>query len=238
MTASDGVQLFLLGGFELRCRGSEVRVPSGSERVLAFLALHDRPPTRGHVAGTLWPESPEIRALGSLRSALWHLRRADAGLVESYGHHLVLPARLQSDVRELVELAGRVMHRPVDPAILDADITHLGKELLPGYWDSWLVIERERIRQVALTTLERLGELLLQHGRAAEAMFAGLAAVGADPMRETANLLLVRAYLATGNRGDAIRHAARYRECLLRDLSLEPNGQFTAALESGCLRPA
>lgn len=232
MTDAAGFQLFLLGGFELRRAGATVRLAPTAERVLAFLALHDRPATRAYLAGSLWPEVSEARASGNLRNALWNLRRVDPGLVSGYGHHLGLTSSLWSDIGELAGLALRVRARPPDPALLDADISALGRELLPGYWDSWLVIERERLRQVAITTLERLGQLRLEHGRAAEAVLAALAAVGADPLRETSNLLVVRAHLACGNRVEAIRHLARYREALRRELSIEPDPRFTAAVDA------
>ena len=63
------LQVELLDGFALRARVS-VDLPLSAQRVVAFLALHDRPLLRLHVAGVLWPETSEDRAFASLRTAL------------------------------------------------------------------------------------------------------------------------------------------------------------------------
>ena len=69
------VRLNLLRGFELWCDGERVTLPMSAQRVLAFLALHDRPVLRLYVAGSLWLDASEERSYANLRSALWRLRR-------------------------------------------------------------------------------------------------------------------------------------------------------------------
>src|SRR5260221_11653750 len=75
------LQLGLLRGFELRLNGELIQLPLSSQRVLAFLALHDRPLQRLYVAGMLWLDASEERANGSRPTALWRLRRPRPGLV-------------------------------------------------------------------------------------------------------------------------------------------------------------
>ena len=68
------IRLHLLGGFRLLHGNAPVVVPRGLQRVLALVGL--RPgTTRSHLAGLLWPDNPEERALSSLRTALWRLRQ-------------------------------------------------------------------------------------------------------------------------------------------------------------------
>src|SRR4029450_1913692 len=67
--------LVLLDGFELRCQAEPVPRAMTAQRLLAFLALHNRPLPRSHVAGTLWLDTTEEHATASLRSVLWRLRR-------------------------------------------------------------------------------------------------------------------------------------------------------------------
>ena len=69
------MRLSLLSGFELACEGDPVAVPMSAQRLLALLAVHPHPLLRPYVAGTLWPDTSETRAHGSLRSALWRLHR-------------------------------------------------------------------------------------------------------------------------------------------------------------------
>ena len=93
--APASARLTLLGGFDLVCDGVPVALPMSAQRVIAFVATHDRPIQRAYVAGSLWLETPESRAHANLRSALWRLQRARRTLVETNGQQLRLsPARL------------------------------------------------------------------------------------------------------------------------------------------------
>ena len=50
----------------------------------------------------------------------------------------------------------------------------------------------------------------------------GITVLVAEPLRETAHVLVMNAYLASGNRADARRCYDRYRDLLRRELNLEP----------------
>ena len=63
------VQVELLGAFRLAVDGIDVDLAAGSQRLVALLALRGRC-SRSRVAGTLWPDSTEQRALGCLRTAI------------------------------------------------------------------------------------------------------------------------------------------------------------------------
>ena len=71
--------VLLLGPFQVQQHGTTVtRFQADKVRaLLAYLALEaDRPHTRAALAGLLWPEQPEERALPNLRQALVRLRQA------------------------------------------------------------------------------------------------------------------------------------------------------------------
>ena len=86
----EGAYLSLLEGFELRLNGVPIELPLGAQRLIAFLALHNRPLQRGFVAGNLWLESSEERAGANLRSALWRLHRHGREFVHSRAGRLSL----------------------------------------------------------------------------------------------------------------------------------------------------
>ena len=87
-------------------------------------------------------------------------------------------------------------------------------DLLPGWYDEWVVAEREHFRQLRLHALEKLCEQLTDEGRFGEAVEAGLVAVSGEPLRESAHRVLIRAYLKEGNRGEAIRQYEACRQVL------------------------
>ena len=145
-------RLTLLGGFELADDGEPVVVPMSAQRVIAFIALHDHPLQRAYVAGSLWLDSPEARAHANLRSALWRLGRHGRGLVDTRDQQLRIDVDVSVDVRD-IETDIRGMLAGSDVA-LSASL--LSADLLPDWYDDWVVLERERFRQLRLHALEAL----------------------------------------------------------------------------------
>src|SRR4051794_18622791 len=64
------VEIALMRGFGLVHHQEPISLPLTAQRVVAFVALRERPTLRLHVASTLWIDLPERRALANLRSAL------------------------------------------------------------------------------------------------------------------------------------------------------------------------
>ena len=90
--APSEVVLHLLAGFGVDVDGEEVPLPGSAQRLVAFVALHERPVLRPYAAGTLWLDWPEARAAGNLRSALWRIQRNTPELVSADAHMLRLAA--------------------------------------------------------------------------------------------------------------------------------------------------
>lgn len=213
-----GPHLTLLNAFELRCEGRLVPLPRPAQRLLAFLALQDRPVLRTFVAGTLWLESPENRAFGSLRSALWRARRCGHELIEATTTQLRLASSVAVDVRETIAWARDVLEGSTEPGISG----HVG-DLLPDWYDDWVLFERERLRELRVRALEFLCAELTTAGKFHQAFEAGLAAVEDEPLRESAHRSLIMVHLAEGNQAEAIRRYRLYRALLQDQLGLEPS---------------
>lgn len=222
--------LRLLGGFELRHRDEVVALPLSAQRLAAFLALHDRPLQRVHVAGTLWIDSSEDQANANLRTALWRLRRAGPEIVAGTSTQLVLSPAIPLDVRETAIRAHRALGDSPDADDLDR-LAQVG-ELLPDWYDEWVVIERERLRQVCVHALERLSADARAEGRFAQATDAGLAAVAFEPLRESAHRVVIEAHLAEGNAGEAVRQYELFARLLRTRLGLEPSPQMQVLVGS------
>jgi DNA-binding SARP family transcriptional activator len=220
--------LALLKGFELTDDGERVAVPLSSQRLMAFLALNQRPLPRVYVAGTLWTDSSDEHSSGSLRSALWRLQRPGYKLLEVNGDHICLARQVEVDVRKVELVARRLMDGREAVTTDDVHTMTCGGELLPGWYDDWILVERERIRQLRLHALETMCMRLVQQQRLAEAILAGLSAVEGEPLRESAHRTLIKAYLAEGNCAEAVRQFRCYRELLHKELALEPSTELVA----------
>lgn len=218
------LRLQLLEEFTLEHHGTPRPVPVGIQRVLAFLALSG-PTHRCVVAGTLWPEVAEDHALASLRTSIWRMNRMLPGVILTQGMRLSLPTTLSVDSRDQEQFMTRLLRERVqDPDWIIAGIDHLwGGELLPGWYDDWLVFERERLTQLRLHALEHAAAVLTRRGRLDSALQLALEAVRTEPLRETANAALIDVYLSEGNVSDALHRYDAFRELLRRELDLAPS---------------
>ena len=158
------LELRLLGQFDVRVGEASVTIPSRSaQSLLAYLALS--PGTahrRERLAGLLWPDLGEASARAALRQGLWRVRKA-------------LEARLPSGVHYLVADDLTVAFNPkcaywLDAAALDAatSVEELQDalpgyrgELLPGFYDEWVLRERERLESVFERKISRLLDFLI-----------------------------------------------------------------------------
>jgi DNA-binding SARP family transcriptional activator len=226
--SSSPHRLYLLGSFELRCAGEPVQLPMSAQRALVFVALHGRPVRRSLVAGTLWMDTKEALAGASLRSALWRLRHPGHPLIEASPTHLRLAADLWVDYRDAVEQAQGLCAGacPRDQVADGPLLESLSCDLLPDWWDEWVLLERERYRQLRLHALEALCASLAAEGRFAHAVAAGLAAVACEPLRESAHRLLVQVHLQEGNRAEALHQYGICRQLLRDELGLQPSSSL------------
>ncbi|MEU5566093.1 AfsR/SARP family transcriptional regulator [Micromonospora musae] len=223
------VSLHLLGGFQLLHGDTPVVVPRGLQRVIALIGL--RPgATRCQLAGLLWPDAAEERALSSLRTALWRLRQDPCCPLTVSADTVRLDPAVRLDVDELVGTAGRVRDGD-DPRNATGALAAGRHDLLPGWYDDWVLLERERLRQLRLHMLEQVAGQHLAAGRHGEALQAALEAMAAEPLRETPHRLVVRIHLAEGNAFEAVHAFYVYRDLLRRELRLEPSAAMCALLD-------
>jgi DNA-binding SARP family transcriptional activator len=221
--------LQLLDGFVLRWDGEVVELPLGTQRLVAFLAIHGKPLLRTFVAGSLWLEKSEERSHANLRSTLWRLRQPVGELVQARGAHVRLTPLLTIDLHRAVDLARAGIGSSDLPSSEEIDLLMAG-DLLPDWYDDWVVLERERLRQLRLNALESLCHQLTATRRYAAAVEVGLAAVAAEPLRETAHRALIVAHLAEGNRAEAMRQFQIYSDLIWEELGVGPSPQLLQAM--------
>lgn len=231
---SPTIEVSLLNGFEMRVDGHARSLPPSAQRLVAFLALQPRPRPRSFVAASLWLDATDERAAASLRSALWRLRGTGHPILESSGSTLGLRPGVRVDVAEFVALADAIVYG-VERVLGVGRVSHLAVlrgsgELLPGWYEDWVSLERERLRQLRQHALERLCVELTHEGHPGLAVQAGLAAISEDPYRESAHRALILAHLADGNQAQALRHYSAFEAHLRRDLGLEPSERLREVL--------
>jgi DNA-binding SARP family transcriptional activator len=221
--------LSLLGGFRIGAHVGPDGLPLPAQRLVACLAVQRGRGTRDFLAESLWPRRTRDLARLNLRQAAYQERRA--------AHHLISASRaelwLSPSVTVDLDLVGAGLRRLLAPgadAAVDLEDSDLVDDLLPTWDEPWLGAERERFRELRLRGLEVLSERSLGQGDWARAIGAALAVIEADPLRESARALLIRAHLGQHNLASAFRVLDAYRELLRRELRLEPSPELTHLL--------
>ena len=195
LSGQQPTTLALLGGFHLVVDGEQRMLTPSGERLVALLALQG-PMTRSCAAGTLWPLVPESSALPRLRTCLWRINERAPDVVVATRSTVCLDPRIQVDVRSAPPAGGATQpsHEP----------TYAG-DLLPFWDDDWLLVERERLRQIRLHELDLEATRLVGEGHFGPALAAAYAALGADPYRESALQTILAVHRAEGNGSEAER---------------------------------
>lgn len=224
---TSSVQLRLLGRFAVAVDGSPVAVSRTGQRLLTRVALNDGAEERGALAGALWPDHTWSRAQANLRGAVWRLPAALHRRLVLGAGRLAFDGDWDVDLHAAEQLAGAAGPDPCPPAqSLPASLFR--HDLLPDWDEPWLLVHRERYRQLRLHALEDLARQHLEAGRPFHATDCALLAIASEPLRESAQRLLVRSHLAAGNRAAAWASYEQFRQLLADELGVQPSPELTA----------
>ncbi len=231
------LELRFLGQFAILHNGEAVRLTSRpAQSLLAYLCLHAGASFRREkLAGLLWPETSDANARNNLRQALWRIRKAlesdDAGQDYLLADDLSIAFKPGAPYWLDVEVLTQPLEPDAPAPQLAQVVAVYGGELLPGFYDEWTVLERERLQSIFEQRIGRLLERLLEDRDWSQAVHWSeqWIALGASP--EPAYRALMIAHAATG---DLATMRAAHQRCvaaLRRDLGVEPSEQTTTLYE-------
>jgi predicted ATPase/DNA-binding SARP family transcriptional activator len=235
----------LLGGLQVR-RGD--RVLAGLQRqqpalLLAYLAFHaPSPRSRDTLADLLWPEADLETGRHNLRSVLHALRRLLEPTDTSPGSVLVAdhttvrlqPAAVTTDVLEFraaLADAARAQSPQRRAASLAAAVDLYRGELLPDFYEPWVLTERPPLAEAYLAALHRLALEREQAGDLEGALDAAQRAISADPLREEAHYDVMRLYAAAGQPQSVLRQYQELERVLREELEETPSAEARALAE-------
>ncbi|WP_411376277.1 AfsR/SARP family transcriptional regulator [Arthrobacter sp. MPF02] len=214
-------ELDLMQSWQLRQGGSTLHVAARQQRLIAALAVRG-PSLRTYIAGMLWPEYPEAKALESLRVTVHLVSRQLPGLLVKDGALLSLHHEVDVDLH-----AVRLI---LKEAALPGGTTAAGRlqelrdlEFLPGWYEDWVLFEQGRLRHDRLRAFSLLSRQFAGQGNHEAAAEAAIAALAIEPLYESAVRVLVAAELAQGNVASAMLAYEKYREQLSEDMGVTPS---------------
>jgi len=219
------LEIALFGSVTVRVHGKEVSpLPSRkSAYLLALLALrHEREIERNYLAGLLWPDSEQEKALFNLRQTLLHVRQtlgSEAGRITAPTRHT-----LRLDVRDAVVdvMAFDVALAQGGPEGWRASVVLYRGPLLEGCDEEWVFPARHEREYAFLQALEQLAEHVAHAGDHTAAAGYLRRVIAADPLREGAYRSLMQVYVAGGEYAQATHLYRELRLLLHRDLNTTP----------------
>lgn len=228
------IQLF--GGYSIVVRGVDLlsgRRNTRAALLLAYLLLkRGRRQRRDYLANLFWMDSSETQARTNLRRQLSLLRKQMpelAACISDDGTYLSWRMECQQtvDVYEFEAALDSIgaLAEADQAAIVNAlkhAISLYTGELLPAHYDDWVLGERHRLHTAYLNALSWLSQLLEASGQMQEAIHYAELLLRADRLRETSHLLLMRLYVAVGDRAQAYKVYADCARLLIDELGVGP----------------
>src|SRR5512133_2766539 len=146
------LEVRLLGCFEITQGQKTVNLNSrAAQSLFAFLILNAGTAYRREkLAGQLWADSTEDSARDYLRHALWRLRKALHPVSASSGlqaNDLTISFDAASDYWLDVKALRDVDENGSSAGLMEALEAYKG-ELLPGFYDEWVVQERGELQEL------------------------------------------------------------------------------------------
>jgi len=215
-------QLSLLQTWKLRRDSCILHVAARQQRLITALAIHG-PRPRSYLVGLLWPESCETRALESLRVSLHLVSRQAPGLLVNGGAELALSDSVDVDLRRVRASIRELSESGVGGKAASSLSLLREAELLPGWYDDWVLFEQSRLLQDRLRAFHIIGRESLARGDFEVALEASEAALELEPLYESAVGLLIQAQRRQGNNAAALRAFENYRAKLHEDMGLVPS---------------
>lgn len=209
---------------------------SKDQELLSYLLIHrDRPHSREALASLLWADTSTEKSKKYLRQALWHLHAAlnsDNGndvLVVDHDWLTLNPcSNLWTDVADFERafsgaegIAGRQLDTEKALALKDA-VSLYNDDLLPGYYQDWILFERERLQNMYLLMLDKLIVYLQFRGEYEVAQGHAATILRYDPARERTHRQLMHLYSLAGDRTSALRQFERCAQALKQELGVRP----------------
>jgi len=243
----------LLGGINIHLDGEAIsRFRSQTElALLAYLAHNGQVHNRETLADLLWDADSTERALSNLRTVLTRLRK-------QVGDHLIV-------TRKTIAVSQSV-HQQTDSARFQTLLAGVGREgsagsmhqlsqgldlyrgeFMAGFslpnaprFNDWLVVEQERLRQLALNGFRQLADWQEAQGSFAAGIHTIQRWLALDAWDETARQKLFRLLAYDGRSSEALNAYEKYKDHLQKEISIAPDPDTIAlyhSIQDGSLAP-
>ena len=236
----SSLEILLLGAFQLRKGGQPIDLPGRRERaLLAYLAVPaGESRSREKLAGMLWSERGDKQARDSLKQAMLRLRKIvdgeqPAALLSDREFVTLDPALVSIDVAEFERLVADGSPEAIAQAmsLYRGDLLD-GLETKDPAFEEWLLMERQRLRDLARNALARLLARQMADGSPDQGAATARRLVQLDPLHEDAHRALMRIYAEQGQTALALKQYQMCRDKLQAELGVKPEAETERLYQS------
>lgn len=229
---ASNLSLKLLGGSQIFLNGRPLRelTAAKSRAILFYLAVTNRPASRDALAGLLWPEMPDADAKTNLRQALNKLNKLLPHQLAITRQEVGLrpEAAVTLDVATF-ESAWQAGEREQDMGQLRNAAALYQGDFLDGFhildaepFEEWVLLERERLRGLALQTFHALASYYtLRRETALGLQYTGRL-LQLEPWREETHQQMMRLLAWDGQVTAALAQYNTCKKMLAEELGIEP----------------
>lgn len=239
------LRIRLLGGLLIESDGRIFpRIPSRPGRSLfAYLVLNrDRQIARDHLAGLFWPEMADNQARRRLSQALWQIQTLFTAEGAGGSYLLTTPGTVRFNPASDYWLDVEVFEAATDslkegqgyddPAPLAEAVALYRGDLLAGFYDDWVQVDQQRLRQRYFRALAHAANLHKSRGEFEEALVYARRLALLDSLREDAHRDVMRLCLLAGRANEALLQYEVCYSALADELGAEPEKVTTELFES------
>jgi len=239
------LQIHLFGQMQaIWSNGQPLRLPPSTQSLFAYLILfHERSHSREVLTNLFWENSPLKNARRCLSTTLWRLKKElpenASGLIVSDTGNLQFSHtnRQWIDILIFEEKANYGLRLPLEKMCvegvtsLEEAVTLYRGDLLDGYYDEWVLRERERLHLLYLRTLSRLMRYYGEQGQLVKGIAYGQRLLAVDSLREQIHRELMLLYMKNGERSLAIQQYEACRRVLANELGITPMSETQSLYE-------
>jgi predicted ATPase/DNA-binding SARP family transcriptional activator len=219
----------LLGQFSIHVDDHPVEIPSRPAQALfAYLILNAGTAYRREkLAGLLWPDTDEVKARNNLRHSLWRVRKV-LGANYLHADDLTIAFNADADYELDVVALERETRSETSTDSLIVEVSSYSGEFLPGFYENWIALERERLQATFERKMEELIERLIIERRWPETIEWAERWIALGQVPEAAYRALLIAHFYLGNTANIALVYQRCAAALQKELDVEPAEQTRA----------
>ncbi|MEZ5429011.1 MAG: tetratricopeptide repeat protein [Pyrinomonadaceae bacterium] len=221
--------------------------------LLAYLAFYNQSShPREKLIEMLWNECEPALGRNSLSQALSSLRRqleppgvASGEVLQADRYNVRLnPETYQTDAADFEKACQGFQRakRETERAAAFASTTGLYRgEFLPGFYEDWNLLERDRFQNLFLQVLIKRAGQLEKMGELDSAIENARRAVDIDSFNEESHLYLMHLYAADNKPARALKQFRKLSKIFEEELGIPPSketAEFARELETGAVRSA